>query len=410
MTLAFFLKTLSELSVFYVIYNCIMSVGNVKLADPIPVLVCAVAAAAAYWLDSKKPKLHFLPVLILPVVFYLFTVDFATGLGIGMIVLYTALTILGRRFYMDRETHADFFRGSIIACCICAIPFVMLMELEHVIVFILLFLISSIFLMRMLRQESEVFNNPRFRIINALSVLLVFVLALLMSSQAFLGAVLSLLGLVYRTLCLPVLYLISYLFMGVVYVVDWVIRTFFSSEGPTEDIMENLSQGLEQLKPIAGDGAAGPSDTVTMIAQGILIVIAIIFVVILVLRNKKGRLSLERSSVQEFRSTIVAYRPEEKIPADRFPPREPRAAVRYYYRSFLRLCSRLGHDFPRNSTSASIEKAVSHRFDEETLQAMRETYIRARYSEHDISKEDAASIKAQVKNLKASVSDDLKSM
>ena len=61
----------------------------------------------------------------------------------------------------------------------------------------------------------------------------------------------------------------------------------------------------------------------------------------------------------------------------------------------------MGQEFPRHYTSLHIENMVSAKFDKETLRSMRQTYIRARYSEQDITKDDVSSMKAQVKKLKA---------
>ena len=54
MILCFFLKLLTEISLYFVLANCIMSVAFTGIDSLIPAILCAAAGTVAYWLDEKK--------------------------------------------------------------------------------------------------------------------------------------------------------------------------------------------------------------------------------------------------------------------------------------------------------------------------------------------------------------------
>jgi len=144
-------------------------------------------------------------------------------------------------------------------------------------------------------------------------------------------------------------------------------------------------------------------ETLVLIAKIAAVILGILAVVLLVVKAKKGRNKQSTDTVRETRTTVTDMRSEEKIYSDIIAPREARAAVRYHYRNFLRLCANIGITFPRYYTSLYIQNMVAGTFDKETLKSMRKTYIRARYSNETITQEDVASIKNDVKKLKEQI-------
>ena len=65
-----------------------------------------------------------------------------------------------------------------------------------------------------------------------------------------------------------------------------------------------------------------------------------------------------------------------KPPADRFPPKEPRAAVRYYYRRFLRLCMDLGLPLLPSINSSQVLSQMEPLLPKEELLDLRQVYIK----------------------------------
>lgn len=400
MTLCYFLKLLSELSLLFVVADCFLSVAAVGVESLIPAVFFAAVGAVAYWMDEKHSnKTKFLlPLLLIPM--FLFGESFGTYLAIGLGALYVGMMIWQKRYYMDHDSQSDFFRIGMFAAGGLSVPFVLLMKMDFIAPFVLLYLMSGIFGLRLMRQDAAIFNETRFRVLNLLSVAGIVLLAVLISSDWFLGLAGMILGKIYDVLVIPIFYVIYtcgyalyYLFIEIIFAGGYGDTTKKLNFGDMSmpDEMKDALLGEEQVN----------GEPFLMLLKGVFLIVGILLVLLLVYRNSKSRNSRSKDSAREARTSVTMIRPEEKIYADHIAPREPRAAVRYHYRNFLRLCLSLGQEFPRHYTSQHIENMTIGNFDKETLKSMRKTYIRARYSEHDITKDDVSSIKAQVKKLKS---------
>ena len=400
MTLCYFLKLLSELSLLFVVADCFLSVAAVGVESLIPAVFFAAVGAVAYWMDEKHSnKTKFLlPLLLIPM--FLFGESFGTYLAIGLGALYVGMMIWQKRYYMDHDSQADFFRIGMFAAGGLSIPFVLLMKMDFIAPFVLLYLMSGIFGLRLMRQDAAIFNETRFRVLNLLSVAGIVLLAVLISSDWFLGLAGMILRKIYDVLVIPIFYVIYacgyalyYLFIEIIFAGGYGDTTKKLNFGDMSmpDEMKDALLGEEQVN----------GEPFLMLLKGVFLIVGILLVLLLVYRNSKSRNSRSKDSAREARTSVTMIRPEEKIYADHIAPREPRTAVRYHYRNFLRLCLSLGQEFPRHYTSQHIENMTIGNFDKETLKSMRKTYIRARYSEHDITKDDVSSIKAQVKKLKS---------
>lgn len=399
MTLCFFLKMLSELSLLFIIANSVLSIGLTGVTSVFPVLFYAAVAALAYWMEEKhsKQRLFLLPLLLIPV--FLCGNNYGTALTIGLAGLYVGLLIWQQRYYMDHDTQCDRFRTSLAAVCCLTFAFVILLGLDYIVPFVLLFLLSGIYMLRLIRQDAEIFNETKFRVLNLLTIGGIILLTMLVSSDAFLSFCGMILAKIYSILIIPVFYAI-YAFGYTLYYI--IVKVLFTGDysNATDQLQSNISNNMQEMMMTGTEEPLVDGTPFLMILKGVILLVGILIVLLWVFNTQKGRSKKEEGSLREAYSAVTVIRPEEKVYADRIPPREPRAAVRYYYRSFLRLCQTLGHEFPRFYTSKTIENTVSHQFDESTLHRLRQTYIRARYSEQEITKEDVSVIKEQVKKLK----------
>ncbi len=398
MTLCYFLKLLSELSLLFVVADCFLSVAAVGVESLLPAVICAAIGALAFWMEEKhSDKTKFLLLLLLlPVM--LFGETFGTYLAIGLAALYVGLMIWQKRYYMDHDSQSDFFRIGMFVVGGLSIPFVLLMKMDFIAPFVLLYLMSGIFMLRLMRQDAAIFNETKFRVLNLLTVCAIVLLAVLVSSDWFLSAVGMILGKIYDILVVPIFYVIYTCGYALYYLFIEII--FAGGYGDTTKKLNIGGGDMNSMLPEGIEEQLVDSTPFMMLLKGVFLIVGILLVLLLVYRNSKGRSTRSNGNVHIARTSVTMIRPEEKIYSDRMPPREPRAAVRYYYRNFLRLCLSLGQEFPRHYTSQHIENVTAGNFDRETLKSMRQTYIRARYSEHDITKDDVSAMKAQVKKLK----------
>lgn len=73
--------------------------------------------------------------------------------------------------------------------------------------------------------------------------------------------------------------------------------------------------------------------------------------------------------------------------------RSHRAKVRKYYRNYLKYAVRKGQKLGRDQTSKDIWEAAPYGVDKDASQVLRQIYLKARYSDHEITRRDAEEAK-----------------
>lgn len=400
MTFCFFLKILTECSLFFLFANVPLSLSLAGVESIIPALICAAAGTLGYVLNGRGSHYQNLSILLLPGVL-LYAHSFGQLIALLLPALYVALVIWRQNYFIDRSSQQDFFRIGGFLACLLSIPFVLLMKYNHMALFLTVFLLGSILLLRSLRQDPEVLKQPRYRLMNGLGVLVLVLLALILGSETALNLASSVLGFLYDLLITPIAYLLSWLVTIGARLFIAIFRFFFPNYEVNWAGLKILTDAMGNHEPTMVEEsaeAAGLSPAVVMAGR---VVVALLGLGLLLwfffTHSHKGR-NQSPAAPSQYRSVAGSdARPPEKIFADRFPPREPRAAVRYYYRNFLRLC---GRSFPAYYNSLQVQNSTEEDFDPETLSSIRQTYIRARYSPAPVEKEDVARIREDVKKLR----------
>ncbi len=402
MILCYFLKVLTEMAFYYVCANCFMGIANVAIDSFIPAIISASVASLAYWMEDKYSKYRLLTVLLLGFVF-LFAKGFGTAGILFLPQLYVALCIKEKRFFVDAETQGNLFRWGLMVSFVVYFLFAVFIGVQWVVQYMLLFLFVNIFLMRLLRQNQAYLNDKKFLLTNVSNVSIALIVTALFTNNFVVGLVKSGMVWLYEHAIEP---LMEYVILGI-FLLGRMFYVFF---------FEILKPGIKPKKWHAPDHPdhnwineqfiapleeqLGTSSIFVTFLQILFFAAGICLVFFIIKKSRKGRNIQEKSTIREHRRAIVDQRPEEKISLDLMAPKEPRAAVRFYYRKFLQLCKKLDYKFPDYFTSQHIAHRVSNQFGKEAPNKIRQTYIRARYSPKSITEEDVAFMKEQVRQLK----------
>ena len=401
MILCFFLKLLTEISLYFVLCNCIMSIAFVGVESLIPAILCALAGTISYQLDEKDKKYRYWsgPLLVLAL---FFAQGVGTGIALFMPAFYVYMIIKERHFTLDSEQQSLLFRWGLVASFICFFLFGMFIGLRYVVPFILLFLFANVLLMRLLRQNPAVLHNKRFLLTNALQLGGTLIAAAFLTSKFVLNFLSNCWSWIYDTLFEP---LTVYIAMAMAYIGYW-IDTFFKmifvdykhtaqhnkfrpGDFHDEAFYQQIEQSMNEESPAV------------LILQICLFIIGVAVILAIIRWRKRGSGFKTQTAVKETRRSIPNDKKiEEKVPVDILPPKDPRLAVRFYYRRFLYLCKKLDYKFPESFTSEMIAHRVSRRLGKNEVQDIRGTYIRARYSDKNITADDVAAMKEQVNKLR----------
>lgn len=397
MILCYFLKLLTEMSLYFVCCNCFIAISGVEIDSFWPAILCALVGTIAYRIDEKNSSLRYAAIPLLLSVF-LFAKGFGTSIMLFLPVFYIALCIHKRRFFVDAASQSDIFKFGMALAFVVYFLFAVFIGVQWVVPFIMMFLFVNMFLMRLLRQNPAYLSDKRFLLTNGLQLGVALAVTALLTTDIIVENLKKVLLFVYH---LFVDFLVNVLFRC-----GYAMYYFFY-----EILYANADHDSTKKLDIGGGGfgdeffAAAGSDLsydnpIVILLQVLFLIIGIAFIIFYVRHGRKGRNMAEGSAARVYRRSITEVRPEEKAPIDLIPPKENRDAVKFYYRKFLRLCKKLEYKFPLSFTTQQIEDGVSREFGRDSAKAIRQIYIRARYSDKEITEADVNTMKEQVDGLK----------
>lgn len=293
--------------------------------------------------------------------------------------LYLGFSLCWNRIYTDgREFSSHFsFTGKVL---LAVIPGFVAMNrsggaITGAIPYLIIYLLTGVCLMRILREEGKVNGG---RNIAVLLILLAssIALAVLQTPQLLLGAV----GFIYQEIISKILYYallaIGAVVYGVFYVFRWII-SLLGNDAHEVDIDTDLS-----AQSIFGDEA----DIITAgtpawleVAAIILLALAVSFVIFLIMRRLLGNKPDSRKTKYYTEERENMKKTERGAAPGILRPRDPRNAIRWYYRKYLREGVSRGAEYTSADTSIDVLKKLSACFPEDETGTLRDLYIEARY-------------------------------
>lgn len=401
MTLCFFLKFLGEFSFYFFLANTATALMGSGVTSLGPLFLLSAVGALAFALYRHKPALTWLPLLLLPLCFF-FTQGVIPILAVLLPCVYLAVLCHKQAFWADHAHQQDHF-AALLKVMAVTLPLIITMSsFENqpplLLPLFLLFLFSNIFLLRMLRHTPENLEQFRFKTVNTVEIGLFLALIFLVSTPFALSLAFTLVKWLFQLIVTPILTIFMYAVMAVVWVFDFIVGGFQpSSRPPAENPILNMGETQLPFEVVPKGVDPGLAHVVQTLFTLTLLVAAFFFFRRLLSRNSNN---LPEPPGQITRSPLLKSA-AAKPPADRFPPKEPRAAVRYYYRRFLRLCMDLGLPLLPSINSSQVLSQMEPLLPKEELLDLRKVYIKARYSRHSISKEEAQQAKELYQQMKA---------
>ncbi len=358
-------------------------------------LLEAVAGTLTYPLRQKKGGWWILPLFLMAVPW------FFPGIGwVGRIVsfppaLYIIWISAGNRYEADSDREAQIFKvflGAVI------VFFLVALLANHVDIAVeitlpvsLVGLLGDILLMRSLRHDPEVWDRPAYQATNLVAAAGVVAVSLVLSSKAFLQGCLRALQAFYQNVIYPILYVFLYLLMMIVNVFvrffSFIASLFSFGSSNTESAEEEVAE-MDLESTYLGEGGDGLA--FDYIARVLGIVFAVVAIVLL-FRWLSGR-SLPKREKEKSDTVRTGVQEEQPKRTPRLSG-TPEAQVRRTYRKFLLECRAKGVPLEENMTSLEVSHAATSYFDdEESVLALREIYMNARYH-GEASKESAQEAK-----------------
>ena len=386
----FFLKALNNLSLVFIIVN--FSFGLIGCLPPWHWLLFPAEiffSLCVYFLKNKRPgkacylllvpalaPLPFLPLTFIPYVavcigaaFYVGTLGikektdywFMTGLfskGLGIVAALTLFSWLrGGANLLNRDYTS----------------------------YILIFLVTSVLLLRTLRHLLHGGGEADLRKINLIYSFIILISSFILGNAAVRSFPGSAFAKAYAAFVEAAVYLLSWLLLPLAYLINWLVHGLFvlGWKGPQAP-PENVGTPLPPRLP---DASGSYPDILQKLQRLLHIPVDILIIALLMFGLFKllRRLNDSARTTEEYREEREITLPSGKNTPSRprirklFPPRNGAERVRHYYRQFLSLALKRELNILHSDTTLEIQEKGKACFGQEDLEAMRAIYLQVRY-------------------------------
>lgn len=348
---------------------------------------------------SEKARYPFLAIAFIPVAF-----------GFTKRNLFVMLPMLVYAFYYvkNNRTASDYyytfrrFRAEIVILPVSLVFSAMLYPegAGEAVPAMFLFLTLSIALLRMQRHEEHVIRQRRFQLLNLLGLSGVCIFGGILSTDWFARILKAILQFFYNYALTPVIQGLLWVLNRLIDLLAWIGSLIPWSQGSYEmPVMQGQTEsvgGNEMFESLMqADIAANPLLRHILEIAGILILAAIAFFLIRALsKHMPTSGNAERTDRRE---KLASGAPRVKKSAGAVG--KTIGDIRKMYISFLRAAESRGVSLNGRQNSLQIRNASEKYFDAQTLDVLREAYIRARYG--DCADEtDRKNARAALKRLK----------
>lgn len=398
--MVFALRVLCDVSLWFCTPGFVASCFGMSAPLIAPALIMALACLASSALRGRgSARLY--PLALLSACFF-----WADGIPQLVSILppcvYCIFMCAGRRFDQDYDDFRMRFRycpllllPGLLAALFAGVPAVE----RFMFPFFLIHIFSGILLLRTLRHGESMRHNKSLLLTNAALALVFGAGTWLLSSSMVLSPLGAALSAIYDTIIAPVLSLLVYAVAGAGWLA-WRGISLLTLNDPTDTEPVELDTGMG-LDLTAGEAQTLAASWIPAALGGILAGLLALLVVYFFKRLYGARLSNRRTVTFSSEHLQAGKRAEKPERMPLVAPREPRQAVRWYYRKFLISASARGIPIRPCDTSQSVADSCESLFCREKLDDLRGLYIRARYSPAPVTRDDARAAAAAFRELRA---------
>ncbi len=338
---------------------------------------------------SDKPFVRYAPLPLLALCF----IGVRGGLP-GMIfpiplMIYAGYLALTGRFAADYDDISRSFPlTSVFFAVICVAAFIT-KTMRHInavsVPFFAMWLAATIVLLNTLRHRNAAALGVKFHLVNLAILAAVAALCLALSSHAFMAACGAVLLWLWQHVLSPLLMGFALLLVGIGYGAVKIFGFLFPDKADKEEpeFFEMAVSSAEQMYRQA-EGGESPLFQAIMTALGIVIFIGLaVFVIMNIVKRRSAPRSDSFGTV-----TRESVTRRESRPAQTLLRGTPRYQVRHNFRRFMQLCASIGTVTP-SDTSRQVCDLYRERVSGADPEDLRNIWLEARYSTHDVTAEDA---------------------
>ena len=384
-------RLISDLSMYYAVILCMMEL----LTKSRPFVLFYIFAWVMIWLDTfrrirkPRPALLVYAICAIPLISFLFHPDLIQMISVMPIWVWLSYAMITGRFDQSYEQYKSQAKKVVLIMFLMLLAYFwvpgFMTAFIHAVPFIAISLAVAVCTLRYLRQErTGALRNAVY--ISGVTL------------GCLIAAATNLFNVIWNLFCRAYLWAVNLLFS---IPSSSVFEPFVNDLELPEAVLPQLGEFTDESIHIESVNVLAQTQEQTLLEKILIIAamtILISFITWLFLSSKNS-VMVRREKKDEEQEKIVR-RKKARLPL--FAPSQPREAVRYYYAKYMRECRRQAILIEPSMTAGEISEASAVLLDEENREAMRDLYIRSRYSSQDISTHDAETAKQIYRQLKNS--------
>ncbi len=262
--------------------------------------------------------------------------------------------------------------------------------------FITLWLVLSVYLMRILRLTDDILLSARYQIINWTALLSVALISIVISSPAAVAFIKNAAKIVYSITLYPLILLCGVVAFGLFWCVCRLILLLRSDSGTAAPAINIDLSGLEEA---LGPDVSETADLRIFFTIWGMILVSLIAAYFLRKMLCSGSES-KKTDKGVMRESISVEAASEKRRFNPFHKNNNRDKVRNFYRRYLRICKKRGVSLEDSLTSDDIRRYSEEYMQPDAVRELRARWLPARYSSLiDITDKDVKITKAALSAL-----------
>lgn len=326
----------------------------------------------------------------------------------------TILVIFRGMSVIKYDAELDIFRKGIYICIVTFIVSFILGGIQlfsiYSAYYVIIYLVTSILVLRNLRFIEYNKDSREGKRINNRYSMLIVVFSFILSISYVREVVIKIIKNSYLYITELFMYLFSWLFLGVGYLVSIAfnaIMALIKKFGINTQGLESISLANKIKSPITEEGEVLIDKLLnSQIFTIIIKAFVILLVAYIIMRLFKGVFNNE--SVQEEyweeKEFILGSEEQGKYHRKRLfeflKPKNSNEQIRLYYQKYLRTCIDRGIEITERDTTEEISNKSRIKFDIKLIDGIRNVYIKVRYGEKESTKEMVREMEEYVKKTK----------
>ncbi len=394
MSIIFAMKILSDICFYFFFVNffVVLLGGDSGLTAASIIALSSLLCAIL----KDRGKMRYIPLIVMIFSFFRMPMSFINFALLTPPIIYVIYNVIKLQGFSIKFDYTDIFFMFLKI----AIPFFILSLIfaggavaNICFPYAFIFILNSILLMRILRHDSNVIRETRFKILNIVPVAMVVIAGFVLSSKTFLNMMSFILSNLYFKIIVPILIFIITLLIYIIY--------------PLFNLLKINPKDLEFLNQEASPEFGKLNEEFNYVStefidalKNIMILIAIGLVIFLIIKLFKKLFM--NNNLEDTTQGIIEQRisiDEKKAPRNKINPRTNN--IREIYKKFMILCNKEGFGSKSYMTTSDFENFAEYKFNEPQIsKEIRLIYIDARYGEKASSRDEIKRMKELYKEIK----------